>query len=45
MIDSKKMIEHQAKIEHSLSLLEKCKMAEKYPDEEHPHEYRAHASQ
>jgi hypothetical protein len=40
MVDSKRMIEHQAKIEHSLSLLEKCKIAEKYPDEEHPHEYK-----
>jgi hypothetical protein len=40
MIDSKKMIEHKAKIEHSLSLLEKSGIAEKYPDEEHPNEYK-----
>jgi hypothetical protein len=40
MVDSKRMIEHKAKIDHSLSLLEKCGIAEKYPDEEHPGEYK-----
>ena len=40
MVNSKKIIKHKAKVEHSLSLLEKCGIAEKYPDEEHPHQYK-----
>jgi len=40
MIDSKKTIEYQAKVENSLNLFEKNGIAEKYLDKEHPNQYK-----